>query len=130
MILLTRLIITLHLKVVLRKKVLNIDINISDCTVFLQPTDKEEIANIISSLNFNKASDPYTILFLLKNKISRKFADLFNLSLMAGVFALALKTEKVVHVFKKDSELDSNCPPISLLSNIEKILEKIMYKRL
>ena len=126
MILLTRLIITLHLKVVLRKKVLNIDINISDClatendgTVFLQPTDKEELANIISSLNSNKASDPnsitYTILFLLKNKISRKLADLFNLSLMTGVFALVLKTEKIVHVFKKDSKLDSNCPPISLL---------------
>ena len=49
---------------------------------------------------------------------------------MTGVFALTLKTEKVVHVFKKDSKLDSNCPPISLLSNIEKILEKIMYKRL
>ena len=39
-------------------------------TIFLQPTDKEEIANIISSLNSNKASGPnsipYRILFLLK----------------------------------------------------------------
>ena len=41
------------------------------------------------------------------------------------------KTAKVVPVFKKDSELDySNYCPISLLSNIEKILEKLMYKRL
>ena len=38
---------------------------------------------------------------------------------------------KVVPVFKKDSKLDySNYRPISLLSNIEKILEKLMYKRL
>ena len=39
-------------------------------TIFLQPTDKEEIANIIYSVNSNKASGsnsiPYRILFLLK----------------------------------------------------------------
>ena len=50
---------------------------------------------------------------------------------MTGVFPSVLKTSKVVPVFKKDSESDySNHRPISLLSNIEKILEKIMYKRL
>ena len=32
--------------------------NESDSTIFLQPTDKEEIANIISSLNSSKASGP------------------------------------------------------------------------
>ena len=40
-------------------------------------------------------------------------------------------TAKVVPVFKKDSKLDySNYRPISLLSNIEKILENPIYKRL
>ena len=58
-------------------------------------------------------------------------ADLFNLSFTTGVFPSVLKTAKVVPVFKKDSKLDySNYRPISLLSNIEKILEKLMYKRL
>ena len=48
---------------------------------------------------------------------------------MTGVFPLVLKTEKVVPVFKKDSKSDySNYRPVSLLSNIEKILEKLMYK--
>ena len=57
--------------------------------------------------------------------------DLFNLFFMAGVFASVLKTEKVLLVFQKDSKLDySNYCPISLLSNIEKILEKRMCKRL
>ena len=56
-------------------------------------------------------------------------ADLFNLSFMTGVFPSVLKTAKVVPVFKKDSKLDySNYRPISLLSNVEKILEKLMYK--
>ena len=80
------------------------------------------MVNIISSLNFNKASGPnsipYGILFLLKNEISKQLADLFKIA-------------KVVPVFKKDSKLDySNYRPISLLSNIEKILEKLIYKRL
>ena len=101
----------------------------------MQPTDKEEIANIISSLNSNKASGsnsiPYRILFLLKNEISKQFADLFNLSFMTVVFPSVLKTAKVVPVSKKDSKLNySNYRPISLLSNIEKVLEKLMYKRL
>ena len=48
-----------------------------------------------------------------------------------GVFPSVLKIAKLVPVFKKDSKLDySNYCPIYLLSNIEKILEKPMYKRL
>ena len=109
--------------------------NKSCSAIFLQPTDKEEIANIVSFLNSNKASGansiPYRILLLLKNEISKQLADLFNLSFMTGVFPSVLKTAKVVPVSKKDSKLnDSNYRPISLLSNIEKILEKFMYKRL
>ena len=50
---------------------------------------------------------------------------------MTGVFPPVLKTVKVVPVFKKDSKLDySSYHPLSLLSNIENILEKFMYKRL
>ena len=44
---------------------------------------------------------------------------------MTGVFPSLLKTAKVVPDFKKDSKLDySKYRPISLLSNIEKILVK------
>ena len=56
--------------------------NESISTIFLQPTGKEEIANIICSLNSNTVSGPnsipYRILFLLKNEISKQLADLFN----------------------------------------------------
>ena len=101
----------------------------------MQPTDKDKIATIISSLNSNKASGPnsipYRILSLPKNEISKQLVDLFNLSFMTGVFPLVLKAAKVVPVFKKDSKLDySNHHPTLLLSNVEKILEKLMYKRL
>ena len=50
---------------------------------------------------------------------------------MTVVFPSVLKTAKVVPVFRKDSKLDySNYRPVSLSSNIEKILEELMYKRL
>ena len=55
--------------------------NESDSTIFLQPTDQEELTNIISSLNTSKSSGPniipYRILFLLKSTISKQLADLF-----------------------------------------------------
>ena len=109
--------------------------NESSSTLFAQPTDNEEIASIILSLNSNKAfgpnSIPYRILFLLKNEILKQLADLFNLSLMTGVFPSVLKTAKVIPIFKRDLKLDySNYHPIPLLSNTEKILEKLIYKRL
>ena len=72
-------------------------------------------------------SIPYRILFLLKNEISKQLADSFNLSFMTGVFLSVLKTAKVVPVFQKDSKIDyTNYHP----KNIEKILEKPIYKRL
>ena len=50
---------------------------------------------------------------------------------MTGVSPSVLKTAQVVPVFKKYSKLNySNYRPISLLSNIEKILKKLMHKRL
>ena len=48
-----------------------------------------------------------------------------------GVFPSALKIAKVVPIHKKDSKLDfSNYQPISLLSNLDKILEKIMCTKI
>ena len=79
-------------------------------SIFIQPTDSEEIANIISSLNINKACGPFSI----PNKI----------------LILLKQYTSLVPVFKKGSKLDCcNNRPISLLFNVEKILEKLLYKR-
>ena len=63
------------------------------------------MANIISSLNINKASGtfstPNKILILLKRDISKQLADLFNLSFSSGSFPSILNPAKVVPVFKK-----------------------------
>ena len=58
-------------------------------------------------------------------------ADLFNLSFETGVFPSVFKAANVIPIFKKDSKLDyCNYCSIFLLSNIEKICEKLMYRRL
>ena len=60
-----------------------------------------------------------------------QLTNLFNLSFVTGIFPSALKTAKVVHVFKKDLKVDySNYRLISLLLNIDKILENLVYERL
>ena len=53
------------------------------------------------------------------------------MSFTSGVFPSALKLAKVIPVHKKDSKLDfSNYRPISLLSNLDKLLEKLMCTRI
>ena len=104
-------------------------------SIFIQPTHRGKIANIISSLNISKACDPFSIpnkiLIPLKQDTSIRLADLFNLCFSSGSFPSILKTAKVVPVFKKGPKLDyCNYRPIFLLSNVEKILEKLMYKRI
>ena len=68
---------------------------------------------------------------MLKNDISEQLADLFNLSFTTGTFPSLLKTAKVIPIHKKDSKLNfTNYHPISLLSNLDKILEKLIHSRL
>ena len=101
----------------------------------VSPTDKTDIENVISSLDSNKSvgpnSIPTKILKLLKNDISSQLSEIFNISFSSGVFPSILKTAKVIPVYKKDSRLDfSNYRPISLLSNIEKFLDRLIYNRM
>ena len=106
--------------------------NENGSTIFLQPTDKDKIANIISSLKSSKVSGPnsitYSTLLLLKNGVRRQLADLFNLSFRTGVLTSILTTAKVVPVLKKDSKLDySNYHPISLIPFLITIILSIIY---
>ena len=109
--------------------------NRSNNSFFVSPTDKKEIENVISSLDSNKSvgpnSIPTKVLKLLKNDISSQLSEIFNISFSSGISPSILKTAKVIPVHKKDSKLDfSNYHPISFLSNIEKILERLMYNRI
>ena len=53
------------------------------------------------------------------------------MSFSTGKFPSVLKIAKVIPIHKKQSKVDyTNYRPTSLLSNIEKIIENLMYKRL
>ena len=104
-------------------------------SLFLSPVTPKEIENQISLINNNKSSGLNTIspiiLKKLKSKISVPLSCLFNLSFETGIFPEILKYAKIIPVHKlKGSILDiQNYRPISLLSNIDKLFEKIMHSR-
>ena len=69
-------------------------------------------------------------MLLLQDQISN-LTSIYNFSLSTGVFRAILKTVKVILIHKKNSKLEvPNYRPISLLSNIDKIFEKLMHSRL
>ena len=104
-------------------------------SIFLNRTSPAEVLLTINSLSSTKSSGPHSIppkiLHLIKPDLSVPLSFLFNLSFESGLFPNLLKLTKVIPVFKnKGSPLEiSNYRPISLLSNVEKILEKLMYSR-
>ena len=102
---------------------------------FVSPCTKEEIIEIISRFKPKKSARPNSIptkiLRLLIHDISKNLSIIFNTSFATGMLPEKLKVTKVIPVHKKDSKLEcSNYRPISLLSNIDKILEKLMHNRL
>ena len=94
-----------------------------------------EVKSIISTLNVSKSSGPNSIpthiLHLLKEEICKPLNKIFNLSFSTGQYPNILKISKTIPIFKKGSRLlVSNYRPISLLSNLNKILEKIVHERI
>jgi len=101
----------------------------------IKQTDPQEIEAIIKDFDSSKGvgpnSIPPKILKQISNLISIPLAAIFNKSFRTGVFPGLLKISKINPIHKKDSKLlISNYRPISLLSNLNKILEKLMFKRL
>lgn len=104
-------------------------------SLYLYPTTPEEIEEEIDKLNSSKAIGPYSmqakILKLLEGLISKPLVTIFNLSLSTGVVPDSFKIASVIPVYKKGSQIGlNNYRPISLLSIFNRILEKIIFKRL
>ena len=101
--------------------------------MYVWPTFPMEVKNILINskpklgAGFDKIS-----LKLLKSSynIIMALSHIFNLSLSAGKVISDFKIAKVIPLYKKGDASDiNNYRPISLLSNISKILEKIMFRR-
>ena len=109
--------------------------NPNENSFFLTPTSPDEVAETIKNLNFRKALGPNSIpnkaLKIIYKAISTPMSDLINLSFETGIHPNLTKTSNVIPAHKKGSQLEANnYRPISLISNISKIIEKIVYKRL
>ena len=102
---------------------------------FPRSTSSDEITNLVLSLNESKSVGPNgiptKILKLLQNDISLQLTNIFNLLFSTGVFPSGLKIAKFIPIHKNESKLKcSNYRPISLLFNLDKILEKLMHNRI
>ena len=101
----------------------------------MESADSKEIIAIIELLNNNKASGPFSIptsiLKLIKNNICYPLKEIINLSFATGLYPSKLKIAKVNPIYKGKGDICdfSSYRPISLLSNINKIFEKLVYAR-
>ena len=101
----------------------------------INPIHPKEVEQIINDFDTSKSVGPNSlppkILKLIGPLISKPIADICNKSFKTGKYPDLLKISKINPLHKKDSKLSiSNYRPISLLSNLNKIIEKIMFSRL
>lgn len=101
----------------------------------LSPVTEAEVARVIQDLKQKTSSDingmsTWLIKHCYKN-ILIPLTKLINLSFTQGVFPSALKTAKVVPIFKKNDPSNvNNYRPISILPVLSKVFEKVFLKRL
>ena len=103
-------------------------------SISFDPVDGDEISSIINKLKKHKASGPTSIptdiLQYLSHDFARPLSWIANISFSTGIHPDRLKIAKVIPIYKKASKLKTcNYRPISLLSNINKIFEKLVFSR-
>ena len=87
--------------------------------------------NLKNSTSMGHDNLPISLLKSCNLELSPILAHLTNESLSSGVFPDTLKIAKVIPVFKSgDNRCITNYRPISVLSNISKIYEKLVCARL
>ena len=102
---------------------------------FISPTTSDNIESQIKYLKNHKASspnsNPITIFKKFGKNISVPLPEPINLSFNQGKFSAVLKIASMTPTFKTGDKLDvNNYRPISIKSNISKIIEKLTHKRL
>ena len=93
------------------------------------------IAKIINDISAKNSSGPdgldTKLLKLVKHDLISPITNIVNQTLSTGIFPDRLNIAKVIPIYKKgDSLLAENYRPISLLSSLSKIFEKVMLIQL
>jgi hypothetical protein len=103
--------------------------------MYLASVTENEVFNALMSLKNTTSTGKDAVsskaLKLASNYILKPLSYLVNLSFCIGIFPDTFKTAKVIPIHKNGArDKIENYRPISLLSNISKIFEKLMYSRL
>ena len=109
--------------------------NPNDSTMYMYPTDPEEIKKIMQKMKPKKSAGhdgiSTKLLKSLTDVISIPLAVVLNKSLAEGIVPDEMKIAKVIPIYKsKDHQSFTNYRPISLLPATSKVMEKIVHKRL
>ena len=109
--------------------------SLPELSFFFKPVTPSEIQFQILSIPNSKShglySCPTQLLKYLSEVISPVLSDILNTSVSLGAYPQKLKMSKIIPIIKADDETDTfNYRPIPLLSNFNRIFEKIMYDRM
>jgi hypothetical protein len=106
----------------------------NQASFFAFPSTADEVTGIITSFpskGCHPQSIPIHIFKILSDILSPIFSKLFNVSLLCGIFPDCLKIARVIPIHKSGNKLSvSNYRPISTLSNLSKVFEKLMSRRM
>jgi hypothetical protein len=104
-------------------------------TIFVAPVSCSEVFNAINSLNKTNSTGPddipTKIIQFAADIIAEPLTFIINQSFETGIFPTAFKTAKVIPIYKKGNhDCTDNYRPISLLNNLSKLFERLMYNRI
>ena len=104
-------------------------------SLVLESPTLAELEAIINELSNKKSKHKNDIetkfIKYSKTVISTPLSNLFNLCVSEGVFPQYLKITEVIPIFKKGGKnKTTNYRPISLLSQLDKLFQKMIYSRI
>ena len=101
--------------------------------LFLPLTSDEvkfQILSIPNNKSYGLYSSPIKLLKCARSIIAHVLSGILNISVTLGKYPSKLKLSKIPPIFKSGEDNDANnYRPVSLLSNFNRIFEKIMYNR-
>ena len=99
------------------------------------PVSKEHVLKMLIGLNSHKATGldgmPARFIIDSANIICKPLCHIVNLSIQSGEFPCDIKKAKITPIYKKKAKTEAgNYRPVSVLSIISKIIEKIACEQL